>query len=79
MSFIEYLLYARYSLSQVTKWHNTERASLKEIIVLLVELYEKESNMSINICVLFPKLVKKGSGESMSTRSPPCGISQYLK
>lgn len=49
------------------------------VIVLLGECYEKEPSMAVNICLLFPQLVKKRSGESMSTGSSPCEISQYLK
>ena len=43
------------------------------------ERYGKEPSMAVNICMLFPKLIKKRSGESMSTCSSPCEISQYLK
>lgn len=35
--------------------------------------------MAVNFCMLFPKLVKKRSGESTNTCSLPCEISQYLK
>lgn len=49
--------------------------SPKGVIVLLGERYEKEPSMAVNICMLFHKLVKKRSGESMSTCSSPCEIS----
>ena len=51
----------------------------KGVTVLLGEHYEKEPSMAVNFCMLFPKLVKKRSGEGISTCSSPCEISQYLK
>lgn len=64
---------------KLKKWHNIEKTSLKEFIVFLGELYEKEPNLSRCIYVLFSTLVKKETRESMGIGSLPCKTRQCLK